>query len=82
MASNKKHNIDLNTLQHNLCDLRDHISRKKIFQNHSLCFEAAQEIFKNPLLLYEDIDFSKLGRNPEIITDDNMITEYKYGRGF
>ncbi|TDQ56835.1 spermine/spermidine synthase [Mesocricetibacter intestinalis] len=32
------------------------------------------------ILPYEKIDFSPLSRQPEIITDQNMITEYKYGR--
>lgn len=42
---------------------------------------AANEIMKNPLLPYDAIDFSGLGRELEVITDDNMITEYKYGKG-
>ena len=36
---------------------------------------------KHPFLPYKDIDLSSLNREPEIITDNNMITEYKYGRG-
>lgn len=29
-----------------------------------------------------DADISMLGRSPEVITDDNMLVEYKYGRKF
>ncbi len=41
--------------------------------------QGVERIYKNPLIPYDKIDFSSLGRNPEIIRDENMITEYKYG---
>ena len=34
---------------------------------------------KNPLIPYEQIP--AFPRKPELITDDNMITEFKYGKG-
>ena len=37
------------------------------------------EIMKNPLIPYEQIP--AFPRKPELITDDNMITEFKSGKG-
>lgn len=80
LASNREVNINLKTAQANLCNLKDHLTQKNIFVGAE-CLLAANEIMKNPLLPYDAIDFSGLGRELEVITDDNMITEYKYGKG-
>lgn len=64
-----------------LCSLRDSKSKKLIFDNESSCNEAFRIINKSHLIPYESINFSEISnRTPEIITDDNMITEYKYGK--
>lgn len=80
LASNKKLKLDMNIVQINLCNLKDHLTQRSIFIEEE-CFLATNEIMKNTLLPYEDIDFSSLGRKPEVITDNNMIVEYKYGKG-
>ncbi|MDG6881214.1 Spermidine synthase [Phocoenobacter uteri] len=38
-----------------------------------------KRMFEAPFVGYEKINFSKLNRPLEVITDKNMITEYKYG---
>lgn len=54
--------------------------------NQSLVFDTPEKLNKGvermleyPILRYKQIDFSSKKRPPEIITDKNMITEYKYG---
>ena len=64
-----------------LCQLIDHKTQKPLFPDHASCTKAAEEITKNEFIPYNAIDFSQLHREPEIITDDNMITEFKYGKG-
>ena len=56
------------------------------WEDGSALFNSTEELLKGvnkiasvPLVEYKDIDFSVLKRNPEVITDTNMITEYKYG---
>ena len=39
------------------------------------------EYSKIPFVQLRD-DLKSLGRAPEIITDDNMLVEYKYGRRY
>ena len=52
---------------------------EKVFSSEHALNEGIDNILKIPLYKYEDINFSSIGREPEIITDDNMISEYKYG---
>lgn len=80
LGSNKKLKFDMNKIQNNLCNLKEYLTQKNVFVEAE-CSLATNEIMKNPLLSYDDIDFSSLGRKPEVITDDNMLVEYKYGRG-
>ncbi|MBN6074768.1 fused MFS/spermidine synthase [Aggregatibacter actinomycetemcomitans] len=61
------------------------LSRLK-WENGSHVFNSQEElekgvntIFIKPLIRYEEINFQNLGRPLEIITDGNMIPEYKYG---
>jgi spermidine synthase len=62
-----------------LCELEDPLSKQKIFSGENQCILAKNEIMKNPLIPYEQIP--AFPRKPELITDDNMITEFKYGKG-
>jgi len=65
-----------------LCLLKRHSNKKIIFKNHFECTRAADLIYSIPLVPYEKIDFQKFSSHlPTVITDDNMITEYKYGKG-
>ena len=50
-----------------------------VFSSQAELENAASQIYDKPLIPYEKIDFSSLNRKPEVITDTNMITEYKYG---
>ena len=64
-----------------LCNLQDSKTKKKVFDNVNSCNEAFNIINKSHLIPYESINFSEISnRTPEVITDDNMITEYKYGK--
>lgn len=80
LASYEKQTLDFDSVQKNLCNLRDYLTQKNVFLGQE-CILATNEIMKNPLLSYKEIDFSSLGRKPEVITDDNMIVEFKYGKG-
>ena len=62
-----------------LCELEDPLSKQKIFSGENQCILAKNEIMKNPLIPYEQIP--AFPRKPELITDDNMITEFRYGKG-
>lgn len=53
---------------------------RPVFTSNAELEAGIEKITRFPLVEYKDIDFSVLKRNPEIITDTNMITEYKYGR--
>ena len=53
---------------------------RPVFTSDEELMQGVEKIIKFPLVKYQDIDFSVLNRKPEIITDTNMITEYKYGR--
>lgn len=50
-----------------------------VFDTQQKLDKAVEKMSEYPLVSYENINFSVLGREPEIITDTNMITEYKYG---
>lgn len=64
-----------------LCSLRDSQSQKLVFNNEQSCNEAFNIINETHLIPYDSIKFSELNnRDPEVITDDNVITEYKYGK--
>lgn len=73
---------DLQTSSKILCELKYNHNQKPVFMNQSECDSAANIIMKNPITPYKDIDFSSMPPQPlELITDDNMIIEYKYGKG-
>ena len=53
-----------------------------VFKNNLECDAAAKIIIQQDLVNYNQLDLSKFTtRKPEIITDNNMIVEYKYGKG-
>ena len=69
-------------IQESLCKLVRYSNQTPIFSTREECSIAANIILSTPLISYEDIIFSEFSNHePEIITDDNMITEYKYGKG-
>lgn len=81
LASNKPIVIDTVTIENNLCQLENYKTKQPVFLTQEQCAQAAEVIMSNPLLPYKNIDMAELGRVPRIITDNNMITEYKYGKG-
>ena len=81
LVSNQAQKVELSTIQENLCQLRDPLTGIKTFQDRDQCQLAAQQIIKNPLKSYQEIKFSYPERDLAIITDDNMLTEFKYGKG-
>lgn len=81
LGSNKSVVINLAIVEDNLCQLRNYKTKQPLFLTQEQCAQAAEVIMSNPLLPYKDIDMTELGRAPRIITDNNMITEYKYGKG-
>ena len=54
-------------------------NNKNIFDSDEILNAAVNKQLESPITPYRQIDFSHLKREPEIITDKNMITEYKYG---
>jgi len=81
LASNYPVLIDSAIIEKNLCQLRKYKTKQLLFTTQEQCAQAADIIMSNPLLPYHDIDMALLGRSPLVITDNNMITEYKYGKG-
>ena len=69
-------------IQKNLCKLVRYYNQIPVFKNRQECSLASDILLKTPLVPYDRIDFSEFSSHqPELITDDNMITEYKYGKG-
>ena len=68
-------------IKNNLCQLKNYKTKQPVFSTQEKCVQAAEVIMSNPLLLYKNVDMTEMGRAPRIITDNNMITEYKYGKG-
>ena len=81
LASNNPVIINQSMIKDNLCQLKNYKTKQPVFATQEQCAQAAEVIMSNPLLPYKDIDMTELGRVPCIITDNNMITEYKYGKG-
>ncbi len=81
LAANRPVVIDKVMIENNLCQLKNYKTKQPIFDSQLKCQEAAEVIMSNPLLPYRNIDMASLGRAPRVITDNNMITEYKYGKG-
>ena len=73
---------DHNNIQTNLCKLVRYSTQNPVFKDQNDCSLASEIILQTPLVPYDRINFSEFSRHkPEVITDDNMITEYKYGKG-
>lgn len=81
LAANQKQPLNLLEIQNNLCLLKDPLTELSVFQTQSNCLKAAKVITQNTLIPYENIEFMENEKNLEVITDDNMITEFKYGKG-
>lgn len=86
LASDSEVVIEPSIIQHNLCQLENYITKAPIFNNQLECQKATELIMSNPLIPYDNIDMSLrdmplINRPARIITDNNMITEYKYGKG-
>lgn len=81
LAANRPIAIDTAMIEDNLCQLKNYKTKQPIFDSPLQCQDAAEVIMNNPLLPYQNIDMAPLGRDLHVITDNNMITEYKYGKG-
>ena len=81
LGSNQPVVLNQTMIKNNLCQLKNYKTKQPIFFTQEKCAQAAEVIMSNPLLLYKNIDMTEMGRAPRIITDNNMITEYKYGKG-
>ncbi len=65
-----------------LCQLKNHANQQMLFKNSAECHLAANIILEPPFKAYNALsekDFTST--STEIITDDNMINEYKFGLG-
>ena len=74
--------VDKVAMKIRLCGLKEHTSGERVFKTEGECEKAAKIMFDQELVPYSKIDFTKNWKNhtPEVITDDNMIPEFKYGR--
>ncbi|WP_372814635.1 fused MFS/spermidine synthase [Psychrobacter sp.] len=81
LGSNQPVVLNQTMIKNNLCQLKNYKTKQPVFSTQEKCVQAAEVIMSNPLLLYKNIDMTEMGRAPRIITDNNMITEYKYGKG-
>ncbi|WP_205671747.1 fused MFS/spermidine synthase, partial [Acinetobacter bereziniae] len=74
--------LNIDNVQKELCKLKRYSNMDPIFKNREECYLAADIILKVSLIPYNEINFSEFSSHqPELITDDNMISEYKYGKG-
>lgn len=69
--------IDESVVLGNMCNLR--MGKGVLFDSFDKCRKATQIALADPLVPYKDIQFNFAFNTPEIITDDNMLTEYKHG---
>lgn len=79
LGAKQSQELDIATLTHNLCLMRDPITQKSTFNDLSECVRAANIINSNKLIPFEKIKLDE--KHKQVITDDNMITEFKYGKG-
>ena len=79
LGAKHEQQVNLKSLTTNLCLLREPVIKAKVFKTKEECLNAAKVINQNKLIPYNYIKFRS--QDLEIITDDNMITEFKYGIG-
>lgn len=83
LASNSPVVEDAQAMKKRLCALREHTTHNLIYKTEEECNKAFGILMSNPLTPYAEIDFSTSdwkNHHPEVITDDNMLPEFKYGR--
>lgn len=76
-VSHKPIHIDAAVVVGNMCNLK--LDQKPLFKTFNECKAAARLALHDPLTPYKDIDFQFAFHPAEIITDDNMLTEYRHG---
>lgn len=81
LATSQPQQLSMSEITKNLCLLTNPLTKSPVFLTESECLKAAKVIIENTLIPYENIDFIKKEKDLEVITDDNMITEFKYGKG-
>ena len=81
LASTRPVMINRAMIENNLCQLKNYKTKNPIFNSQARCQDAAEIIMAHPLKSYQSINMDSLGREPRLITDNNMITEYIYGKG-
>lgn len=81
LASRNKKEVNVADVANKLCKLKDRVTNKPTFKDYKECYFAATKIMEDELVSYENIEFKEDQKNYEIITDNNMITEYKFGKG-
>lgn len=81
LGSNQPVILNSVMIENSLCQLKNYKTKQPIFATQKQCVQAAEIIMSNPLTSYKNIDMTEMSRAPRIITDNNMITEYKYGKG-
>lgn len=79
LGSKQPQVLNVEMLAHNLCRMRDSITQMATFRDQQECKKAANIIYENELIPFEKIQLRD--RHKQVITDDNMITEFKYGKG-
>ncbi|WP_441365638.1 fused MFS/spermidine synthase [Acinetobacter lwoffii] len=79
LAAEQPQFIKRERVQRNLCALKNYSTQQAIFTSDQLCHEAATQIVEHRLVPYSELEFTS--NELEVITDDNMITEFKYGLG-
>lgn len=80
LVSHQDPSITYLDVKKNLCSLKHHHNQQLIFKTQAQCDNAYKLIADNDFTSYEKANLNTW-RPLEIITDDNMITEYKYGKG-
>lgn len=73
---------DENIISERLCTLENYLDKQNVFTHKNICDLGARAILDTKLVPFDSIEFLKMSsRQPELITDNNMISEYKFGKG-
>lgn len=80
VGSNAPITVDENAINERMCAMRDSSTKKPIFSSKEMCDKATKVVLKKPLIPYEKMSKSEFKQHtPEVISDNNLIPEYKYG---
>lgn len=80
VVGNEPITINKEVVEDQICKLKNQMNGEQLFKTRFDCHIAALAATEDPLIPYKDINFHEFAAHEgELITDDNMLTEYKHG---